>query len=229
MKIKVLILVLAQAVLFGCAQGENLQAPSAAASPMSDFSIQNAKTNELISRDPVGSAHDAVRGYAFMFGTADYKWPKNLIRWKYNPSGQPRGLSTQTVIRQLIEATNMWERECGVRFFYEGLTNENLSSSCDGETVVGWESYSGTQVGNTKVCYQGYGDDGGFTEFDLGLDNYGSTQVGASNIIAVASHEFGHAMGLGHTDVRYAMMTPFVTAHVLVSDDVQGCRALYGR
>lgn len=68
-----------------------------------------------------------------------------------------------------------------------------------------------------------------FTEMDIALDNLQPYQINNFNTMdAVAVHEFGHAFGLGHTDLSVAVMTPWLTTNNLVQDDIDGCQSLYG-
>nr|XP_023691113.1 matrix metalloproteinase-9 [Paramormyrops kingsleyae] len=51
------------------------------------------------------------------------------------------------------------------------------------------------------------------------------------SLFLVAAHEFGHALGLEHTDVREALMFPmydYIKDFSLHSDDIQGIQKLYG-
>jgi matrix metalloproteinase-14 (membrane-inserted) len=49
----------------------------------------------------------------------------------------------------------------------------------------------------------------------------------------VAAHEFGHSLGLSHSDVKTALMAPFYRGYEphfqLDIDDIQGIQALYGK
>lgn len=49
----------------------------------------------------------------------------------------------------------------------------------------------------------------------------------------MAAHEFGHSLGLSHSDIRQALMAPFYRGYDPVfnldTDDIQGIQALYGK
>ncbi|KAM6907570.1 LOW QUALITY PROTEIN: matrix metallopeptidase 30 [Xenentodon cancila] len=72
---------------------------------------------------------------------------------------------------------------------------------------------------------------GGDTHFDED-ENWTQTSTGA-NLFLVAAHEFGHALGLAHSQVQTALMHPTykyvnTVGYQLPDDDREGVQALYG-
>ena len=53
-----------------------------------------------------------------------------------------------------------------------------------------------------------------------------------TNLLQTAAHEFGHSLGLWHSDKRSALMAPFyrgfTTDVKLASDDIEAIQELYG-
>ena len=74
-----------------------------------------------------------------------------------------------------------------------------------------------------------YGGDAHFDDAEFWTIN----SARGTNLFQVAAHEFGHSLGLSHSDVRSALMAPFYRgfdpAFRLDADDIQGIQTLYGR
>ena len=127
---------------------------------------------------------------------------------------------------------------------YGGTTTKSGARN-DGTNVISWSKLGGTTLGVTnytttdtsqsQVCngnliYR-------FVEVDVRFNNAFSWQSssgcsGGYDLAGVATHEFGHAAGLGHSSVSGATMYPSVGAcdfsiASLASDDRSGYSSIY--
>lgn len=86
--------------------------------------------------------------------------------------------------------------------------------------------------GRGKVLAHAYFPSDGRAHFDEDETFTDGTSSG-TNLLWVATHEFGHSLGLKHSKVRGAIMYPYYTGYKpnmkLHSDDIAGIRSLYGR
>lgn len=58
------------------------------------------------------------------------------------------------------------------------------------------------------------------------------TSFAAYNLYLVAAHEFGHALGMAHSNDPGALMFPiysYFRGYPLSEDDIKGIQALYGK
>jgi Ca2+-binding RTX toxin-like protein len=65
---------------------------------------------------------------------------------------------------------------------------------------------------------------------DMVFDSGESSFWTASSLLAVATHEIGHAIGLGHSSISSALMAPYYNPSITAptADDIAGARAIYG-
>ncbi|MEA2558824.1 MAG: hypothetical protein QOH06_328 [Acidobacteriota bacterium] len=127
----------------------------------------------------------------------------------------------------------------------KGGSTTKSGAKRDGQNVISWGKLGGTTLGVTnyigtdnnqsQVCsgnliYR-------FTEVDVRFNSAykWQTSSGCSNgidLAGVSTHEFGHAVGLGHSNVTGATMYPSVaycdfSVSSLASDDRAGYSAIY--
>jgi hypothetical protein len=162
---------------------------------------------------------------------------------KYTPPSYPYyinpknldGITNAAVISALKPASNKWKNWCaGV---YKGTSTITKVSGTDGKNVVFFRNAkSGSAIATTYAFYSG--------KNMLGFDmvwwdaawKFFPTAATCSNgfyIIDVATHEFGHVVGMGHSAVADATMFPSTVfcnkaIRTLAPDDVAGISKLYG-
>lgn len=167
---------------------------------------------------------DGKFGYV-IYGMGGARWANGVMQWYYNSQGQPSGISTADAVAALQRAAQRWENGCAMRFQYMGETTVPTYKT-DKLNVVGWQ----TGFDASGETYTSYSDQQ-IREADIRLDSAGVTKI--ATLEAVATHEFGHALGLDHPSRPESIMfaNPYHPAGAqltLKSDDIVGCAALYG-
>lgn len=167
------------------------------------------------------------------FSSADAKFYVN------NSNGPSCCLSSSQQSSAISSGINAW----GIAS--NGGTTTKSGAKKDGTNAVSWGKLGGTTLGVTnyvstdtsqsQVCngnliYR-------FVEVDVRFNNAynwqtSSTCTNGFDLAGVATHEFGHAVGLGHTNVSGATMYPSVAAcdfsiSSLANDDKAGYQAIY--
>ncbi len=175
--------------------------------------------------------------FQFSFGTPA-RWFGKLVLWRYNPSGAPSAFSSDPTgtADKILAAASKWSAVCGVRFSYGGVTtlppNNVVSAQPDRVNVVGWELLDPGTAGVTH-SWNTLQADGSrlLVDADMTL-NLGYLQF-AGELDRTATHEWGHMLGLGHSNLPDALMSgppdsPYNSLTDPAPDDVRGCRCLYG-
>ena len=164
----------------------------------------------------------------------------DFVTVSYNPKGVPGNLSGHRTVWSVSQAA--WTNVVSSNFVFSdgGDTGRcpSLVRECkgpqkfDGKNDVGWLDIKDPSI--LGVTWFGTSTD----EFDMVLDNKNfSWYIGDPAGIPANSfdtetvwlHEFGHGLGLGHSDVEGAIMEPFYEGvrRTLHQDDIDGTTFLY--
>ncbi|XP_076106574.1 collagenase 3-like [Mytilus galloprovincialis] len=159
----------------------------------------------------------------FNLGT---KWNKNQVTWRLNSFS--RKISNNDVRVETRRAFDLWSKNANLQF------TELQSGDADIDIDFGRREH-GDGAGNAfdgpgRVLAHAFFPPFGDTHFDED-EGWVVNRTGV-DYFTVAAHEFGHALGLGHSEIREALMAPFYTGYnpnfELNSDDIAGIQALYG-
>ena len=178
---------------------------------------------------------------AFGYTLNGRKWFSSAdAKFYYNAANGPTCcLSASAQQSQITSGINAW----GIAGF--GGTTTKSGARADGTNVVSWSKLGGTTLGVTNYTTTDQSQSvvcGGnliyrFQEVDVRFNNAFQWQTssgcsGGYDLSGVSTHEFGHAVGLGHSNVQGATMYPSIgacdfSASSLSSDDKNGYSAIY--
>jgi Matrixin len=168
------------------------------------------------------------------FSLSGPAWPQPQAPYYINSTNLD--LARSAVEAAVRAGADTWLQQAGAfRFAYAGPSSQttntndqinlvlfrNASNGSAIATTYWWSTPS--QIIDADIVFW----DGGFTFFS---GTSGCT--GGFYIEDIAAHEFGHALGLGHSTVSGATMYPSVSScntgnRTLDADDISGVRALY--
>ncbi|KAL4647239.1 collagenase 3-like [Arapaima gigas] len=154
------------------------------------------------------------------------KWQKTNITFRitnYTPD-----LDKSDVDRAVHNALNLWSEVTPLKFkkLHEGIADIMIAFGI--REHGDYNPFDGPN-GLLAHAYPPGNGIGGDTHFDE--DEKWSKDSSEYNLFLVAAHEFGHALGLSHSNKPGALMFPVYSydrGYPLSEDDIHGIQALYG-
>lgn len=157
------------------------------------------------------------------------RWGLKEVAWGIAnyPSG---GLSQQRVAEIYAQAFASWSAVCGLKFKQVAANQANIvigtgrgqRSNFDGPSgTLAWAYLPGgsNYVGQVEV------------RFDLDETWIDNPQANGILLLNVAAHEFGHAIGLSHNNVRANLLNPIYNRSIATpqAEDIRQIVSLYGQ
>ncbi|XP_069134719.1 matrix metalloproteinase-19-like [Argopecten irradians] len=158
------------------------------------------------------------------------RWGKKSVTWNViNPSSQlPEGIqknALRNAFKYWSDVTPLQFRESNGKSdieikFTSGNHGDGRANAFDGRGGV-----------LAHAFFPGTDDINGDTHFDEG-ERWVYHSNSGTELETVAAHEFGHALGLGHSSNPSALMAPYYRGYLpglrLHNDDIRGVQSLYG-
>lgn len=175
----------------------------------------------------------SVGGYV----SSGHTWGVYQVPIYVNPTNVD-GLSESALESAVMAGANAWtsQSNANIQFYYAGrTTGTSLAKNYKNEVFFRNES-NGSTAAVTYWWYDGTGHlvDADIVFYDGGFKFFTGTTSCSNGIYVedVATHEFGHALGLSHTSVSGATMVSSTgwcsqNWRTLEADDIAGIEALY--
>lgn len=190
---------------------------------------------------PALSSDPRLLGIGEDFG----RWQGGTVSWQYKHSGAPAIFGTSNdVLAMIQEAIDEIEGVAGVHFEFQGVNNGAvIGDTSDNVVTMGWEDIGGAAglagpatVGCTAqdkidVGYCAYTD--GTVRFNNNAGanwDLGDPDFNQRNFVQVATHEFLHLLGIGHSEQQQSIMfaDPYSDLNHVRDDDIDALQSLYG-
>ncbi|XP_035233830.1 stromelysin-3-like [Stegodyphus dumicola] len=176
-------------------------------------------------RDKVGHSGSARKKRYALQGS---KW--RVTDLTYRISKYPRRLKDrQKVDKEIAKAFKVWSDVTNLKFIHNDKGRVHIDVRFEEGEHGDGERFDGPGRTLAHAFFPQYGGDAHFDDEEKWTIN----QYYGTNLFQVAAHEFGHSLGLSHSDVKSSLMAPFYRGYepsfTLDEDDILGIQALYGR
>ena len=156
------------------------------------------------------------------------RWSKSKLTWRITTYPGSDDLKKSDIDREMKLGFEMWSNHTLLEFEQRKEGNADIyiqfrkSKHGDGDPFDG--------KGGT-LAHAFFPKFGGQVHFDDD-ETFTINSIAGTNLLQTAAHEFGHSLGLSHSDVKESLMAPFYKPYnpnlVLHADDIEGIQALYG-
>jgi len=157
------------------------------------------------------------------------RWRVKDLTYKISNYPTSNDLTRRDVDTEIKKALNVWAEHTDLSFTQKRSGKVHIDISfLKGEHGDG-DPFDGSGGTLAHAFFPVFGGDAHFDD----SEQWTKGSFRGTNLLQTAAHEFGHSLGLSHTDDNDALMAPFYRGFEvkpkLNEDDIKGIQALYGK
>jgi len=165
----------------------------------------------------------------FLFSVSGSRWRVKDLTYKISQYPTTNTMSRRQVDQEIQKALSVWTEYTDLTFTQKRSGKVHIDISfLKGEHGDG-DPFDGSGGTLAHAFFPVFGGDAHFDD----AENWTKGSFRGTNLLQTAAHEFGHSLGLSHTDDNAALMAPFYRGYEvkpkLNEDDIKAIQSLYGK
>jgi len=157
------------------------------------------------------------------------RWKVRDLTYKISKYPTTHRLSVNDVDTEIAKALNVWAEVTDLTFEQRRAGRVHIDIRFESGEHGDGDPFDGQGGTLAHAYFPVYGGDAHFDNSEYWtINTYSGT-----NLLQTAAHEFGHSLGLSHSDQYRALMAPFYRGYeakvTLDRDDITAIQALYGK
>jgi len=193
---------------------------------LDDETVELMNTPRCGVKDNVGPSDNARRKKRYALQGS--RWKVDILTWRVSRYPTSGRLAKYEIDDQLKKAFQIWADKTNLKFEKKDSGTVHIDIRFETKEHGDGDPFDGPGGTLAHAFFPQYGGDAHFDNDEYWTIN----EFKGTNLFQTAAHEFGHSLGLSHSDVRSALMAPFYKGWdpslELDRDDVDAIQALYG-
>lgn len=172
-----------------------------------------------------GEEHGRKKRYALQGS----RWRVKDLTYKISQYPSTSRLSNSDVDGEIKRALNVWSKHTDLNFIQKRSGKVHIDVRFEEGEHGDGDPFDGSGGTLAHAFFPVFGGDAHFDDDEpWTINSYRGT-----SLLQTAAHEFGHSLGLSHTDSKEALMAPFYRGFEqspkLEKDDIKAIQTLYGK
>lgn len=177
-------------------------------------------------KDKVGRGNNARRKRYALQGS---RWRVKELTYKISKYPTLPTLTKRIVDEEIQRSFHVWSEYTDLKFTQKTSGRVHIEVRFERGEHGDGDPFDGPGGTLAHAYFPIYGGDAHFDD----TERWTVRTYRGTNLFQVAAHEFGHSLGLSHSDVRQALMAPFYRSYEpnfqLHKDDITAIQSLYGQ